>query len=215
MKVKWLGHSAFLITSAKGVRIITDPYATGMGINYGPIKEDGDIVLVSHDHRDHNNVGAIAGHPQVVKGVGDTKAGGLVFKGVATFHDDNKGRQRGPNTVFRFAVDDIVVCFAGDLGHMLDKRQLSELGEVDLLLIPVGGFYTIDAASANELCDAMKPRVVNPMHFKTDKCGYPIAGVEEFAEGRSGVTRLDGSEVEFRKETLPLPTRTIVLQHAL
>ena len=102
MKVKWLGHSCFLITSEKGTKLITEPYAVGGGINYSRIKESADIIIVSHDHSDHNNVSAVQGQPQIIKGSGIKDVSGIEFKGIATYHDKSKGKERGGNTVFCF-----------------------------------------------------------------------------------------------------------------
>jgi len=215
MKVKWLGHACFLITSKSGLKAITDPYAVGGGIDYSPIKEMADVVVVSHEHGDHNNVSAVQGKPEVVKGSGTKIAKGIRFKGVATFHDGSQGTQRGPNTVFCFTVDDIRLCHLGDLGHLLSPGQVTEIGAVDILLVPVGGFFTIDAVVAGRVCDQLKPRVVIPMHFKTPKCAYPIAGVEEFLKGKKGVRKVAGSDVEVEREDLPTGTEIVLLQPAL
>ena len=213
MKIKWLGHATFLITSDSGTRIITDPYETGSDLKYGRIKESADIVTVSHDHFDHNNVAAVQGNPQVVKGT--TEAKGIKFKSIPTYHDDAGGSQRGSNTIFCFEVDGVNVCHIGDLGHRLSDGQVTELGKIDILIIPVGGFYTIDARVASQVCDQLKPGVIIPMHYKDDKCGLPIAGVDEFLRGKSNVTRLDANEVEFKSGELPPSTQIMVLKPAL
>lgn len=213
MKIKWLGHASFMITSDTGIKIITDPYATGEKLNYGEIKESADIVTVSHGHGDHNNVAAVRGNPEVVRGTATVK--GVEFRGLPTYHDDAEGQQRGENTIFCFEVDGIRVCHLGDLGHPLDDKQVTELGSVDILLIPVGGYYTIDARVATEVCNQLKPRVIIPMHYKTDKLAYPIAGVDEFLQGKGNLSRLDTSEVEFKQGELPASTQIIVLKSAL
>jgi len=213
MKIKWLGHASFVITSDTGTKIITDPYETGGDLSYGQIKESADIVTVSHDHADHNNVAAVQGSPKVVRGVVEVK--GIKFNGIPTYHDEAGGGKRGKNTIICFEVDGIRVCHLGDLGHQLSDSQAAELGKVDVLLIPVGGFYTIDAKVATQLGDRLKPRVIIPMHFKTDKCDYPIAGVEEFLRGKKEVRRLDASQVEFKAGELPATTQIVVLKSAL
>jgi L-ascorbate metabolism protein UlaG (beta-lactamase superfamily) len=213
MKIKWLGHASFVITSDTGTKIITDPYEVGGGVNYGPIKESADIVTVSHDHADHNNVAAVQGSPRVVRGTVEVK--GIKFNGIPTYHDDAGGGKRGKNTILCFEVDGVRVCHLGDLGHQLSDSQLAELGKVDVLLIPVGGFYTIDAKVATQLGDRLKPKVIVPMHYKTDKCDYPIAGVEEFLRGKKEVRRLDASQVEFKAGELPATTQIVVLKSAL
>ena len=213
MKVKWLGHASFLITSDSGIRIITDPYVTGSNLNYGEIKESADIVTVSHDHRDHNNAAAVQGNPQVVKGTTESK--GVQFRGIPTHHDDAQGGKRGNNTIFCFDVDGVNVCHLGDLGYPPNESQVGELGEIDLLLIPVGGFFTIDAVTASQLCERLKPRVIIPMHYRNKKCAFPISGVDEFLQGKKNVSRLDASEVELKSGELPADTRIIVIQPAL
>lgn len=215
MKLQWLGHASFLLTSEGGTRVITDPYAPGGGLSYGLIKDRADIVTVSHEHSDHNNATAIGGNPQVVKGVGTRQVKGIAFTGVSTYHDTSRGAQRGPNTVFCFALDGIRVCHLGDLGHVLGDQEMSEIGQVDLLLTPVGGNYTTDAVTATENCAKLKPRIVVPMHYRTAKCAAPIADAEEFLRGKANVRRVAGSQIEWKKEQLPKVTETVVLQHAL
>jgi L-ascorbate metabolism protein UlaG (beta-lactamase superfamily) len=215
MKVKWLGHASFLITSKGGTKIITDPYAVGGGLDYSPIRETADVVLVSHDHGDHNNVSAVQGKPEVVRGSGKKAAKGIQFKGIATSHDASQGTQRGSNTVFCFTIDDLKLCHLGDLGHVLSPGQVAEIGAVDILFVPVGGFFTIDAPVAGRVCDQLKPRITIPMHFKTPKCAYPIAGVEDFLKGKKDVRKMLGSEVVFEREKLPAATEIVLLQSAL
>jgi L-ascorbate metabolism protein UlaG (beta-lactamase superfamily) len=215
MKVKWLGHASFLITSDKGTRIITDPYNVGSGLSYGEIKESADVVTVSHEHGDHNNVAAVKGNPQVVKGAGAKEAKGIKFKGVATFHDEAQGAQRGPNTIFCFEVDGMKVCHLGDLGHALGDKEVAAIGKVDILLTPVGGFFTIDPKVATAVSGKLAPKVIIPMHFKNDKCAYPLCVGDEFTKGKSGVTQANASEVEFKAGKLPAATQIVVLKPAL
>ena len=213
MKIKWLGHASFLITSNSGVKIITDPYEPNDKLRYGEINESADIVTVSHDHFDHANVAAVKGNPQVVKGNAEIK--GIRFKGIATFHDAAGGRDRGKNTILCFEVDGVKVCHLGDLGHELTAEQAAAVGDVDVALLPVGGFYTIDAAVASKVADKLNPKVVIPMHFKNNKCDFPITGVEEFLRGKKDVNQPDVSEVEFKAGELPAATQIIVLKPAL
>jgi L-ascorbate metabolism protein UlaG (beta-lactamase superfamily) len=215
MKIRYLGHAAFAITSNKGIKIITDPYAPDPGLTYGEINESADIVTVSHSHTDHNNVAAVKGNPEVVDQAGRSEAKGIEFNGVASYHDDAGGSLRGNNTIFCFAVDGIRVCHLGDLGHLLDDNQLKEIGEVDILLIPVGGKFTIDGKAATEVCDQLKPRVIIPMHYRTEK-GIPgISGVDGFLSGKPNVSRPDSSQAEFKPGELPAASQIIVLKPAL
>ena len=216
MKVKWLGHAAFLITSDEGTKVVTDPYQSGQfGLDYGKIEDAADIVVVSHDHADHNYVQGVPGSPQVVKGSGTQQAKGIEFKGIASYHDDSGGGQRGPNDIFCFTVNGVRVCHLGDLGHMLSEQQFAEIGEVDVLLTPMAGNFTIDAATASRTVERIKPRVVIPMHFKTGKCSsFPVTDVEPFLAGKKNVKRMDTVEVEFKQGQLPEATEIVVLKHA-
>jgi len=215
MQIKYLGHAAFAITSEKGVKIITDPYTTSPELTYGEIRTTADIVTVSHDHLDHCNVAAVGGNPQVIRQAGVSTAKGIRFKGVISYHDDEGGRMRGGNIIFCFEVDRVKLCHLGDLGHRLDDKQKAEIGRVDILLIPVGGYYTIDAKTATEVCEQLKPGVIIPMHYRTDK-GLPgIAGVDEFLRGKAKVKWLDTSQVEFKAGELPDAGQIIVLKPAL
>jgi len=215
MKLKWLGHASFVITSDAGIKIITDPYVTGGNLNYGEIKESADIVTVSHEHGDHNNVAAVRGDPEVVRGTVPVEIKGIKFNGIPTKHDDAGGSKRGNNTIFCFEVDGARVCHLGDLGHQLGDKEIAELGKVDVLLTPVGGFFTIDAEVATEIGSKLAPKVIIPMHYKNDRCDFPISGVDEFLQGKEGVSRLDASEVEFRQGELPATSQIIVLKPAL
>ena len=202
-----------MITSEAGIKIITDHYASGESLRYGEIKESADIVTVSHEHGDHNNVAAVKGNPEVVRGTAKVKE--VEFKGIPTYHDNVGGNQRGKNTIFCFEVNGIRVCHLGDLGHQLSDKQVAEIGRVDILLVPVGGFYTIDANVATVVCNQLTPKVIIPMHYKNDRCRFPVFSVDEFIQGKEGVGRLDASEVEFKKGELPATTQIVVLKPAL
>jgi L-ascorbate metabolism protein UlaG (beta-lactamase superfamily) len=218
MKIKWYGHAAFLITSDEGTKIIIDPYepgAFGGQLSYGKIEDQADIVLTSHDHADHNYTQNLPGTPQVVKGSGSKTLKGIPIKGVSTYHDPSKGSERGANTIFTININNIHLCHLGDLGHLLSDKELAEVGPVDILLIPVGGFFTIDPKEATRVAEQIKPRILIPMHFKTGKCGFSIAPVEDFLKGKSDIKRPKSSEATFDKATLPQQREIVVLEHAL
>jgi L-ascorbate metabolism protein UlaG (beta-lactamase superfamily) len=218
MKIKWYGHAAFLITSDQGTKIILDPYESGAyggQLAYGRIKDEVDIALTSHDHADHNDTKSLPGSPQIVKGSGSKTVKGILIKGISTYHDPSKGSERGTNTIFNLQIDGLQVCHLGDLGHILSEQEIKDIGAVDILLIPVGGYFTIDAKEATRVVDQIKPKVVIPMHFKTEKCGFPIAPVEDFTKGKSGLKRVGTSEVTFTRATLPQKMEIVVLEHAL
>ena len=215
MKVKWLGHASFLITSEKGTCIITDPYTSGGPIKYGDIKEAADAVTVSHEHSDHNNSGAVGGKPQVFKGGAPITVKDVKISAVPSYHDENKGKDRGPNAIVCMEMDGIRLCHLGDLGHPLSAQEIGQIGKVDVLLVPVGGFFTINAAVASEVSARLRPKAIVPMHFKNDRCGYPIAPVDDFLKGKENVTKVDGSEVEFKADKLPGAIQVIVLKPSL
>jgi L-ascorbate metabolism protein UlaG (beta-lactamase superfamily) len=214
MRIKWLGHASFLITSESGIKIITDPYTPKETLTYSEIQEPADIVTVSHEHGDHNNTAAVQGNPDVIRGTGTQDVKGVKIKGVSCFHDDSGGEKRGKNTIFCLEVDGIRVCHLGDLGHRLSAAQESELGKVDILLLPVGGFYTIDDKVATELARDIEPAVAIPMHFCNEKCSFPIRGVDEFLKGKQDMSQPDTSEMEFKAGQLPDHTQVVVLKPA-
>ena len=214
MKVKWLGHASFLISSEAGLKIITDPYPQGSGLSYAPINEAVNIVTMSHDHFDHNNVSLVPGKPQVITGSGAKNIKGVQFKGVDTYHDDSQGKERGANTAFCFTLDGIKLCHLGDLGHRLSQEQIAEIGSIDILLIPIGGVFTIDAKMAGKVSDDLKPKVVMPMHYKTAKCDWPLNTIDDFLADRKNVKQLTLSEIEFKAGKLPEVTEIVVLQPA-
>lgn len=215
MKIKWLGHAAFLITAENGTVIVTDPYKSGGDLKYSEFKGAADIVTVSHEHRDHNYTVGITGNPRILKGAGTTVVKGITFTGVAAFHDENQGKERGQNTVFCFTVDGVRICHLGDLGHKLTAQESAAIGPVDVLMSPVGGTWAIDAGTAGEVAKQLKARVIIPMHFKNEKCDYPITTVEDFIRGKKNVQRSDSSEIEFKASNLPAETTIIVLKPAL
>jgi L-ascorbate metabolism protein UlaG (beta-lactamase superfamily) len=218
MKVKWYGHAAFLITSDEGIKIMIDPYepgAFGGQLSYGKIKDQADIVLTSHDHADHNYTQDLPGTPQVIKGSGSKTIKGILMKGVSTYHDPSKGSERGANTIFTIKINNIQLCHLGDLGHLLSDKELAEIGPVEILLIPVGGFFTIDPEEATRVAEQTRPRILIPMHFKTEKCGFPIAPVENFLKGKTNVKRPRASEITFDQATLPQQMEIVVLEYAL
>jgi L-ascorbate metabolism protein UlaG (beta-lactamase superfamily) len=211
MKIKWLGHASFLITSRNGEKIITDPYAVGNGLNYAPINESANVVTRSHNHGDHNNIKSIRENPRVLSEAGRQNTLNIEFKAIPVYHDDAAGSKRGNNLIFCFKVDGMNLCHLGDLGHQLSPQQLSEIGPVDILFIPVGGYFTIDAKTATVVTQSIKPRLIFPMHYKTVKADYPIAGVDEFLKGKKNVLRLNSSEYEINMDDILSKNEEIVV----
>jgi L-ascorbate metabolism protein UlaG (beta-lactamase superfamily) len=215
VKIKYLAHSSFLITSNGNVRIITDPYNVGQGLSYGPINETADIVTVSHGHSDHNNAAAIEGSPVILKEAGSRTIKGIEIRSIPVYHDEAHGTKRGNNLIFCFKIDELNICHLGDLGHPLNRQELSDLGQVNVLMIPIGGFFTIDAKEADSVARSIGAMAIIPMHYKTAKTDYPIKPVGEFMKQKKNVREVNSSEVKFTKDTLPREAEIIVLQPAL
>jgi len=216
MKIKWNGHASFSITAKDGTVIITDPYEPGGfggALAYGPIRDKADIVTVSHEHADHNYVDGLEGKPQVVKESKTVK--GISFKAIHVYHDDSRGSKRGENNIFVFTVDGVKLCHLGDLGHTLPKEVKKEIGQVDALFLPIGGFFTIDPNEATRVMQDLNPRVVIPMHYKTEKCGFPIAKLDDFLHGKEkSVVNVKASETNIAADSLPAQQQIWVLSHA-
>jgi L-ascorbate metabolism protein UlaG (beta-lactamase superfamily) len=137
------------------------------------------------------------------------------IRALPTYHDTSKGSERGNNLLFVIEADGLRVAHFGDLGHVLDAATVKELGPIDVLMLPVGGFYTIDPAEATAVMESVKPAVTIPMHFKTPKCEFPIAPVDEFTKGKKGVSEVKASEIDAAKGSLPKEPSIFVLQYAL
>jgi len=218
VKVEWLGHSAFLLQSTDGTKLLTDPYTSGSfggAVAYNRITDQADGVTVSHEHDDHCGWRALPGSPQIIKGPGQHQVKTVAIAGFDSSHDDCGGAQRGRNTIYRFQIDGLVVCHCGDLGERLGPDAVKAIGPVDVLLVPVGGNFTIDARAAHELASALSARVIIPMHYKTVKLNFQIAGVDEFTRNRTNVRRIGKPGVEITRETLPSGPEIWVLEHAL
>ena len=211
MKIRWLGHACFLLESQDGTKKVTDPFDGSVG--YKIPKLEADIVTVSHDHYDHNYVEGVQGEPQVIKSPGECTIGSIKINGVPTFHDEVKGAKRGPNIIFTFNIDGIRVCHLGDLGHLLSKTQLEEIGKVNVLLIPVGGTFTLDAEGAAAAVEQFSPKIIIPMHFKTPAVSMPIDPVDNFLEKMGHGEQLDSNTIEITTEDLGEEQRIIVLNY--
>lgn len=216
MKIRYNGHSCFSVFADDGTCIVMDPYQTGSyggAIGYMPVDSQPDIVLISHDHADHNYVSGFSGDFVVLKDAGE--AGNLRFEAIGADHDASGGKDRGKVRMFRFTIDGVRICHAADLGHVLNAAQTEAMKDIDVLLLPVGGYYTIDANEATDVVEKIRPRIVIPMHYKTDKCGFDLLPVDAFLKGKTNVKKIDSDEIELSAESLPGETEIIVLKHRL
>jgi len=206
MHIEWLGHSAFLLTSDKGTKILTDPYESGGfggAVRYRPITEACDAVTVSHNHADHNYTKGLAGTPKVLKGKTDVRVKEARITSFASFHDDRQGLLRGENWIFLFEVDGMRLAHLGDLGGPPPAEAQRALKDIDVLMVPVGGNFTLDAAQALAVIRQAGARLSLPMHFKTPQLDFDIAGVDALTRLAPGTRVLDASFLSFSKETLP------------
>jgi L-ascorbate metabolism protein UlaG (beta-lactamase superfamily) len=208
----------FLLTSPGGTTVLTDPNS---GIGYPkPALPKIDLVVVSHDHFDHNKVDVAGPGVRVLKGLQDgdwadidETIGDVRIRTIPTFHDDQQGAERGKNSMFLFEVAGMRILFAGDLGHVLTEEQVAAVGQVDILILPVGGYVTIGPAEATRVVEQLDPKLVVPMHYKTDvvtfKDSDKLADVQPFLEGKT-VRRLGSNTLVLEEGTLP-PTTTVVV----
>ncbi|HEY7371292.1 MAG TPA: MBL fold metallo-hydrolase [Polyangia bacterium] len=198
-KLTWYGQSCFLLETAAGTRILMDPIPKGIGYDLPPGFK-ADIVTISHEHSDHNNVGFVSGKPRVIRGLTADKKGwarvdeklkDVSIRSVGVYHDDQRGAARGLDTVFIFEVGGVRIAHLGDLGHVLNDDQLAAIGAVDVLLVPVGGKVTIDGLKATRVVEQLRPRImVIPMHYKTDASTIKeLEPLALFLDGKSNVRR--------------------------
>ncbi len=214
MKIKWLGHSCFLLTSAKGTRILTDPCDQTTGYKIAPVEVD--AVTCSHDHFDHNYHGIAMGEnvPYITTVGNHQVKDDVKIIGIHTFHDEKQGALRGENIIFVFEMDSLRIAHLGDLGHMPDAKTMAAIGHTDILLAPVGGVFTIDHGQALELANLLQPKVVIPMHYLTDVLTTKVSDVTPFLDNAKNYTihRMRQSEVDITKESLG-DDRIIVLDY--
>lgn len=213
MEIYPLGHSSFRIRG-KTATVVTDPYDPAMlGLKFPKIDQV-DIVTISHHHDDHDKVGDLSGF--VVDGPGEYEIKGVTVVGVATFHDDKGGADRGKNVVYKMTIDDVRVCHLGDLGHKLTDEQLDTIGDVDILLIPVGGKYTIDSKMAAQVVAQVEPLIVVPMHYDAMPAGrqgkLELEPVANFLKEMGAAGTVAQPKLVISKDKLPETMTVVVLE---
>lgn len=197
MTIKYLGHASFLIKT-KDAKAITDPYDSSIGLKFP--KEDADIVTVSHEHEDHNASASVSGQPLIIDLPGEYEKKGIVVQGFNTYHDKAHGAERGENILFRIEAEGISMLHCGDLGLVPEDSFLDTIGNVDILMVPVGGHYTITADEAIELAKKLEPAIVIPMH-------YNRSGLDQKTFGQ--LTTLDDFLKKMGVESAAVPQLTI------
>ncbi len=210
MEITWLGHSCFLIRG-KEKTIITDPYHPDLGYRLG--EPEADIATLSHFHPGHSYIEGVANEPKRIKSPGEYEIGGTFITGVATFHDDKKGELRGKNTIYVIEMDGITLCHLGDLGHLLGPHLIEELGDVDILFLPVGEVSTILIDTAVEIVRQLEPPIVIPMHYKTEAFTGDLSLVDKFLD-KMRIRELEARpKLSITSSSLPSSTQTIVLNY--
>lgn len=217
MKLTYYGHSSFLLEAADGTRVIVDPYwsgAYGGALRYRAIDEAADVVVASHAHDDHGATDTIPGQPLVLVHPTSAQVGRWRITGVDACHDCEGGASRGKNTIIVLEDGDLRLVHLGDLGHLLDEATVKAIGPVDILLVPVGGHFTIDHTQAAAVVDSLSPRIVIPMHYKTSKVDFPIGPVEPFLATQAQVRKETQATIELSRPSLPAERTTILLAQA-
>ncbi|MFC2034143.1 MBL fold metallo-hydrolase [Chloroflexota bacterium] len=209
MEINWLGHSCFKIKS-NSATIVTDPYSPDLGYSLGELTAD--IVTVSHDHTGHSYVQSVSGEPQIISGPGEYEVSGVLIIGLRTLHDTSDVN-KGKNTVYLMEMDEISVCHLGDLGHVLTSDQIEEMDHVDVLLLPVGGVSTIDASIATEVVRQLEPKIVVPMHYKTEVLNKELEPVDNFFKEMGFKQVTSQPKLTFTKNSLPLTTQVVLLEY--
>jgi len=211
MYITWLGQSCFKLQDkigSDGVTLVTDPYSDDIGLKMP--RFEADIVTVSHSHHDHNNIGALRGNPFIIDTAGEYETRGVFVEGVEAWHDAAEGKERGKNIIYRIEMEDISITHLGDLGHILDAKQLEKLEGTDILLIPVGGKYTINAAKAVEVISQIEPRIIIPMHYKVPGLKIDLDGVEKFIK-ELGLKPRQEEKLKISKKDLPQEEMELVV----
>src|SRR2546427_5907752 len=209
MEISWQGHACFQLRG-KHVTLVTDPFSPQQGDSPRLGKINATIVTVSHNHPGHNYVAGVGGNPRVVHGPGEYEISDVLITGVASYHDDKHGREFGRNTIYVIHMDDLVICHLGDLGHTLQEAQLEEVADADVLLIPIGGQHTINAAQAAEVISQVEPHIVIPMHY-SPSIGDAPNPLDKFCR-EMGIEALNPQpKLSITRSALPAETQVVIL----
>jgi L-ascorbate metabolism protein UlaG (beta-lactamase superfamily) len=208
MKIWWFGHSCFGIED-EGVFVVNDPFDKSVGYPIPNVKPT--HVTESHQHFDHNAHNLLRGNFKLIKDSGKYEDGKLLIEGIPSFHDEVNGEKRGPNIIFKMTFpSSITVVHFGDLGHLLDEQTMKKLKGTEILMIPVGGIFTIDAKNAKSIVDAINPHVVFPMHYMTPHVKFDLGKVEEFTAGFEDVKKMK-NPFEIDQNTLKTLKKQIII----
>jgi len=213
-KVEFIGHSCFQISFSPSkdetVRVLIDPFDDSIGLAMPSLSAE--IVLITHNHSDHNNIKRVKGSPFLVSGAGEYEIKKIFIEGISSFHDDSEGKERGGNTIYTIEGENIRFCHLGDLGQkQLSEEQLEKIGIVDVLMIPVGGTYTIDALSAQKIISQIEPKIVIPMHYAVPNLKIKLDRVENFLKAFGKSQLVPHDKLVVKAGSLPEDEMEIVL----
>jgi len=208
--IQWYGHSCFSLESTSGESLICDPFDKSVG--YTVPRVQASVVLVSHDHYDHNNIAVVEGNPRIIDQPGEYRIASLLIKGFPAFHDDQTGEKRGENTVYRVEAENLSIIHCGDLGALPPEKEVLAWGKSDIVLVPVGEIFTFSIQEAKRLIELLDPRIVVPMHYYDERLAFELHRVEPFLSLFSTVQHLEQPGFEVRSDTLPSSLEVWVLR---
>lgn len=210
MDIYWYGQSMFKI-KGKNTTLVIDPFDPDFtGLKF-PKDVGADVVLATHLHQDHNNIASVEGSPLYVQGPGEYEVKGVSVVGINSFHDLEEGKEKGKNTIYHIVMDNISIVHLGDLGHLPSEEQTSGIDSTDILMIPVGGKFTIDDKTATKVVAQFEPKVVIPMHYGLPGLKLELEGVEGFLKEMGAESVEPVSKLSVTKDKLPEETMVVLL----
>ncbi len=210
MVISWYGQSCFKIQSGD-LTLIIDPFDKSIGLT-PPRQIGADIVIVSHEHPDHNNVASIGGDPFIINSPGEYDIKGVKVRGIFSFHDNEGGKERGVNTIYIIGIENMRLCHFGDFGQKdLTEEQIEDIGNVDILMIPVGGHYTLDAKWASEIIKQIEPKIIIPMHYNVPNLNIELDSVDKFLKEMGADKKEAVEKLTIKKKELPMEETEVVV----
>lgn len=208
MEIDWFGHACFRLRGREGT-VITDPYSKEIGLSFP--RPRADIVTMSHAHPGHSSADGVKGDPIVLTGPGEYEIKGIFITGIPTFHDKRGGRDRGSNTVYIVELDGLTIGHLGDIGHVPTQTQAEGFGNVNVLLVPVGGVSTIGGNDAAEIVSLLEPQVVIPMHFALPDLAFKLETTTKFFKEMGIKAPSSVPSLKLTKDSLPKETQVVLL----
>lgn len=218
--IRWFGHSCFLIESSEGTKILTDPLGEETGYPLPEVMPD--IITISHEHFDHNYVRPYHDKPRIIRGLSpdgrswekiEETIKDVAISNIFTYHDNKEGKKDGLNSIFLFQLEGLRIAHLGDLGHLLTEEQIKALGEIDILLIPIGGIVTIDPVEASMVLEQLKPKIAIPMHYKTPPCTFTFYSTKYFIRDKTNVREVEGNTIKLSRDSLPDKPEIVILDY--